>query len=70
MKVLDRLRRIYRLTCAQEHVHEVVVLEGFSSGHAWAVKGCEFLRVDFLYQDKLAELLKGRELDIDTHFAA
>jgi UDP-glucose 4-epimerase len=55
---------------AQEHGHEVVVLDDFSTGHEWAIEGCEILRVDLLDQDKLAQLLKGRSFDGVIHFAA
>ena len=44
---------------AQEHGHEVVVLDDFSTGHEWAVKDCEILRVNLLDQDKLSQLLRG-----------
>ena len=55
---------------AQEHGHEVVVLDDFSTGHEWAVKGCEILRVNLLDRDKLSQLLKGRDFDGVIHFAA
>ena len=55
---------------AQEHGHEVVVLDDFSTGHEWAIKDCEILRVDLLDQDKLAQLLKGCSFDGVIHFAA
>jgi UDP-glucose 4-epimerase len=55
---------------AQERGHEVVVLDDFSTGHEWAVKGCEVLRVNLLDQDKLSQLLKGRHFDGVIHFAA
>ncbi len=55
---------------AQEHDHEVVVLDDFSSGHEWAVKDCEILRVNLLDQDKLSKLLKGHHFDGVIHFAA
>jgi len=55
---------------AQEHGHEVVVLDDFSTGHDWAVKDCEILRVNLLDQDKLSQLLKGRYFDGVIQFAA
>jgi len=55
---------------AQEHGHEVVVLDDFSTGHDWAVKDCEILRVNLLDQDKLSQLLMGRHFDGVIHFAA
>jgi UDP-glucose 4-epimerase len=55
---------------AQEHSHEVVVLDDFSTAHEWAVKECEILRVNLLDQDKLSQLLRGRQLDGVIHFAA
>lgn len=55
---------------AQEHGHEVVVLDDFSTGHEWAVKDCEILRVNLLDQDKLSQCLKGRDFDGVIHFAA
>lgn len=55
---------------AQEHGHEVVVLDDFSTGHDWAVKECEILRVNLLDRDKLSQMLKGRDFDGVIHFAA
>ena len=55
---------------AQEHGHEVVVLDDFSTGHEWAVKDCEILKVNLLDHDKLSKLLKGRNFDGVIHFAA
>jgi len=55
---------------AQENGHEVVVLDDFSTGHEWAVKDCEVLRVNLLDQGKLSQLLKGRSFDGVIHFAA
>jgi len=55
---------------AQDHGHEVVVLDDFSTGHEWAVKDCEILRVNLLDQEKLATYLKGRSFDGVIHFAA
>ena len=55
---------------AQEHGHEVVVLDDFSTGHKWAVKDCEILCVDLLDQVKLSKLLRGRHFDGVIHFAA
>jgi UDP-glucose 4-epimerase len=55
---------------AQERGHEVVVLDDFSTGHEWAVKNCEVLRVNLLDEDKLAKLLNGRSFDGVIHFAA
>ena len=55
---------------AQEHDHEVVVLDDFSTGHEWAVKDCEVLHVNLLDQNKLSQLLKGRHFDGVIHFAA
>jgi UDP-glucose 4-epimerase len=54
----------------QDRDHEVVVLDDFSTGHDWAVKDCEVLRVNLLDQDKLAIALKGRQFDGVIHFAA
>lgn len=55
---------------AQENGHEVVVLDDFSSGHEWAVKGCEILRVNLLDKDRLSKLLRGRHFEGVIHFAA
>ena len=55
---------------AQEHGHDVVVLDDFSTGHDWSVSGCEIIRVNLLDQDKLARQLKGRSFDGVIHFAA
>ena len=54
----------------QDHDHEVVVLDDFSTGHDWAVKGCEILRVNLLDEDRLASALNGRQFDGVIHFAA
>jgi UDP-glucose 4-epimerase len=54
---------------AQEHGHEVVVLDDFSTGHEWAVTDCEILRVNLLDHYKLSQLLKGRYFDGVIHFA-
>jgi UDP-glucose 4-epimerase len=54
---------------AQERGHEVVVLDDFSTGHEWAVKNCEVLRVNLLDEDKLAKLLNGRSFDGVIHLA-
>ena len=55
---------------AQEHGHEVVVLDDFSTGHEWAIQNCEILRVNLLDQDRLSKLLKGCQFDAVIHFAA
>jgi UDP-glucose 4-epimerase len=55
---------------AQDHGHEVVVLDDFSTGHKWAVKDCEVLQVNLLDHYKLAQALKGRYFDGVIHFAA
>jgi UDP-glucose 4-epimerase len=62
--------RSHMVRYAQEHDHEVVVLDDFSTGHEWAVKDCEILRVNLLDEDKLSQLLKGRHFDGVIHFAA
>jgi len=54
----------------QDRDHEVVVLDDFSTGHDWALKGCEILRVNLLDEDRLASALKGRKFDGVIHFAA
>jgi UDP-glucose 4-epimerase len=55
---------------AQERGHDVVVLDNFSTGHEWAVKDLEVLRVNLLDVDKLSQLLRGRYFDGVIHFAA
>ena len=55
---------------AQEKDCEVVVLDNFSTGHEWAVKDCEILKVNLLDKEKLSKLLKGRFFDGVIHFAA
>lgn len=60
----------HTLKYAQEHGHEVVVLDDFSTGHEWAAKDCEILRVNLLNQEKLSQLLRGRYFDGVIHFAA
>jgi UDP-glucose 4-epimerase len=55
---------------AQEKNHEVVVLDNFSTGHEWAIKDCEVLKVNLLDEERLQSLLKGRSFDGVIHFAA
>lgn len=55
---------------AQEHGHEVTVLDDFSTGHEWAINDCEILRANLLDQGRLSKLLKGRYFDGVIHFAA
>jgi UDP-glucose 4-epimerase len=55
---------------AQEHGHEVVVLDDFSTGHEWAVRDCEILHVNLLDRDKLSQSLKECRFDGVVHFAA
>lgn len=55
---------------AQDLGHEVVVLDDFSTGHDWAFKDCEVLRVNLLDQEALGKCLKGRYFDGVIHFAA
>lgn len=55
---------------AQDQGHEVVVLDDFSTGHEWAVRDCEILRVNLLDKDLLARFLAGRYFDGVIHFAA
>ena len=55
---------------AQDHDHEVTVLDDFSTGHDWAIKDCEVLEVNLLDKQKLESLLKGRLFDVVIHFAA
>lgn len=55
---------------AQEHGHDVVVLDDFSTGHEWSISDCEIMRVNLLDQDKLERKLKGRSFDGVIHFAA
>ena len=54
----------------QDRDHEVVVLDDFSTGHQWAVNGCEILEVNLLDQAGLSSALKGRQFDGVIHFAA
>ena len=55
---------------AQDHGHDVVVLDDFSTGHEWSIRDCEILRVNLLDQGKLSQLFKGRYFDGVIHFAA
>lgn len=55
---------------AQEQNHEVVVLEDFSTGHEWAIKDCEVIKVNLLDHHKLSKLLRKRHFDGVIHFAA
>ncbi len=54
----------------QDRDHEVVVLDDFSTGHEWAIKTCEVLRVNLLDQERLARSLKGKTFDGVINFAA
>ena len=53
---------------AQEHNHEVVVLDDFSTGHKWAVKVVKFAYK--LIKVRLSEKLKRQYFDGVVHFAA
>ena len=53
----------------QETGHEAVVLDDFSTGHEWAVKDSEILRLSLLDQAALSRALKGRKFDCVIHFA-
>ena len=53
---------------AQEHNHEVVVLDDFSTGHKWAVKDCEILHINLLDKVRLSEKLKRQYFDGVVHF--
>ena len=55
---------------AQDLGHQVVVLDDFSTGHEWALKDCEILRVNLLDEEKLSQLLSNRSFDGVIHFAA
>ena len=55
---------------AQDHGHEVVVLDDFSTGNEWAVKDCEILEINLLDNEELDRTLKGRKFDGVIHFAA
>ena len=55
---------------AQDHDCEVVVLDDFSTGHDFAIKDCEVIRVNLLDQAKLVKVLKDRYFDGVIHFAA
>ena len=54
---------------AQNQGHDVVVMDDFSTGHEWAVRDYEVLRVNLLDQEMLARSLKGRQFDGVIHFA-
>ena len=53
----------------QEAGHEAVVLDDFSTGHEWAVKDSEIMRLSLLDQEALSRALKGRKFDCVIHFA-
>ena len=55
---------------AQEHGFEVVVLDDFSTGHEWAIKDCEIIRVNLLDKENLSKSLRNRYFDGVIHFAA
>ena len=55
---------------AQEEGHEVTVLDDFSTGHEWAIKNCEILKIDLLDHERLDKSLKNRYFDGVIHFAA
>tara|TARA_B100000963_G_scaffold302596_1_gene275579 strand:- start:21407 stop:22378 length:972 start_codon:yes stop_codon:yes gene_type:complete len=55
---------------AQEHNHEVVVLDNFSTGNDWSIKDCEVIEANLVDQENLLKLLKGRKFDGVIHFAA
>ncbi len=55
---------------AQKEGHEVTVLDDFSTGHEWAIKNCEILKIDLLDHERLDKSLKNRYFDGVIHFAA
>ena len=50
--------------------HEVVVLDNLSTGHKWALQGCELISIDLRDETNLKRKLKGRGFDGVLHFAA
>jgi len=54
----------------QEHNHEVVVLDNFSTGNRWSIEGCKIIEVDILDKLELLNALKGSFFDGVIHFAA
>jgi len=54
----------------QNHNHEVVVLDNFSTGHRWAIDQCEIIELDLLEKFKLRKALQKRNFDVVIHFAA
>jgi UDP-glucose 4-epimerase len=50
--------------------HRVVVYDNLSSGHAWAVQGCELVVGDLAAREQLAALFAARRFDAVLHFAA
>lgn len=50
--------------------HEVVVLDNLSTGHKWALQGCELISVDLRDETNLKRNLKGRGFEGVLHFAA
>ena len=54
----------------QNHDHNIVILDNFSTGNSWSIKDCEVLKVDLLDEDKLLKECKLRQFDLVFHFAA
>ena len=50
--------------------HDVTILDNLSTGHRWALQGCELIPIDLRDTYHLNRKLKGRGLEGVLHFAA
>lgn len=55
---------------AKKDGHDVTILDDFSTGNKWAIKGFDTIEVDLLDKYKLKKKLHGRHYDGVIHFAA
>ena len=53
-----------------DHGHDVTILDNLSTGHRWALQGCELICVDLRDTYNLNRQLKKRRFDGVLHFAA
>ena len=50
--------------------HDVTILDNLSTGHRWALQGCELIPIDLRDTHNLNRKLKGRGFEGVLHFAA
>lgn len=55
---------------AQKKDHEITVIDDFSTGNKWAIKGCEIIDLNILNKPLFSRAIKGKDYDAVVHFAA